>query len=154
MSAAKLALSITLWTWAALLLAGSWGRYYASRIQKEQTLAQYEIASRPELREAAPLGDYERKLERAIRLDPTNNQLYMLLGNIHFMQGRVDRSIQDFTRALLLRKDPRTLLNLGETYRVLGDRTRAELCFNEALKYDPYDPHAREALNRLNGQEE
>ncbi len=149
----KSAFSGAVWLIAAYLIAAVAGKYYAAIIEKQQTIAQYRLVSNVQKLQAAQLNEYEKKLRRAVWFDPGNYHLFLLLGNIHFLQGRPTQAIADFTQALARRKDPPTLLNLSEAYRMVGDRERARFLISEALKYDPNNPSAqaytREALKRL-----
>jgi protein O-GlcNAc transferase len=80
----------------------------------------------------------ERAYRAVLQLDATHPQALALLGMIAGMFGNFQTAIDLFLRAL--QRDPSNAdlyHNLGETYRHLGDHTKALPCFAKAIELRP-----------------
>ena len=68
----------------------------------------------------------EESLRDALRLDPTEYNVYLTLANVYFDNGKYDRALENLRKAIAL--DPKreyAYLGMAETYAKLNDFPRA-----------------------------
>ena len=97
------------------------------------------------------LGEAERLLAKAIRLNPKNAMALNYLGYMLADRGlKLKDSIEYVERALVLDpKNPAYLDSLGWAQFKLAQYEPAEKSLRDALRYDPSDPTIREHLGDL-----
>jgi tetratricopeptide (TPR) repeat protein len=79
----------------------------------------------------------------AIRLNPSDADLYYRRGRTDYHLKQYAEAIQDFTRALELSpNNPKYLVSIGFSYLFLGDVRSAETDINQALSSGYQDPEA------------
>lgn len=87
-------------------------------------------------------------LEAAAGKDPRNYDLLVKLGNAAYDANDSRLAAESYEKALAVKGgDPNVLTDLGVSYRNLGDRDRALLNFDRALKSDP--AHWQAAFNKV-----
>ena len=99
-------------------------------------------------RDPAWLDRAEREANRALAAAPSLPEGYRALGHLWNHRRNLQMAIRDFHRAVEL--DPRfagALMQLGATYRMLGDFSRAEVYLRRAISLDPGDPRPHESLS-------
>lgn len=91
-------------------------------------------------------GDHEAALvtvDEAIRLDDSYGNAHLTKGEALYALDRFAESVEALQRALLTReRDAYLLSRLGESYRMLGDRGKADETLSEALELAPADAYA------------
>jgi serine/threonine-protein kinase len=90
----------------------------------------------------------EREANQALVAAPSLPEGYRALGHLWNHRRKLQRALRDFHRAVEL--DPRfagALMQLGSTYRMLGDFSRAEVYLRRAIDLDPGDPRPQESLS-------
>ena len=90
----------------------------------------------------------EREANRALASAPSLPEGYRALGHLWNHRRKLQMALRDFHRAVEL--DPRftgALMQLGSTYRMLGDFSRAEVYLRRAVSLDPSDPRPKESLS-------
>ncbi len=82
-----------------------------------------------------PLSFYERTLAYT----PSSARMHNNLGNIYFIQGRVEDAVRSYREAIALEPDyPNPYNNLGNVYYHSGEFDRAIPLFQQALRLNPY----------------
>lgn len=83
--------------------------------------------------------DAFKDFQRAIKTMPGLPEPYVGRGNIYFLAGKLNKAIDDYTRALDLHlsRDHIAYLNRGMAYEKLGRLDVAEANYREALKAQP-----------------
>lgn len=80
---------------------------------------------------------------RVLEIDPGRVDAMINLGNIFFDDGRLDEAIEAFRKAAESDAHPtilaRARINLGNTYRRMGQDRYAIADYDEALRLDPHD---------------
>lgn len=87
-------------------------------------------------------GEYqlaEEELLRGVSLDPNNQSLYNILGNLYQKQTRLERAIWAFEKALEINKDVNTYYNLIVTLTELNDKDRLRTIATDAISF--YQKH-------------
>lgn len=87
----------------------------------------------------------EKLLRRAYEIDPENEEVLFMLGNIYIHLKKFDEAIKFFTKLAPL-EYPAVHYNLGLAYYYRGDYLEAEAEFKKVLKIDPGFPRAVEML--------
>jgi tetratricopeptide (TPR) repeat protein len=114
----------------------------SNNIEAKLRLGEYLLAasiSRPDLFKQA-----QQMAEEVLKLQPSNVDGMILLGNAYSGQNEIDKSIQHLEKALLL--DPGNLkatMNLAAAHFKKNDIDKAEATFREALQKHPkaIEPH-------------
>lgn len=82
--------------------------------------------------------DTETLFTNVLTLYPESSHVaHNNLGNMYRLQGDVDRSIDEYKKAISIRPHPKTWSNLGAAYRKKGMMTEALVAYQSALKLDP-----------------
>lgn len=103
--------------------------------------------------------------EEIVLKNPDDDQAYLIMGHIYLMSGEYERSESAFQNAVHIDRDNRDEIapfyenkilqnpdddvayaNLGYAYLILGDTTKAQSAFKNALSINPYN---RIAMNGL-----
>ena len=83
--------------------------------------------------------DYTKAIkhfQRAVKIKPVKVEAYKDLGVVYGMMHEFEKSAQVLQKAAELDKnDPQVLINLGITYRALGDKNKANKYFEQAKKF-------------------
>ncbi|MEJ2761826.1 MAG: tetratricopeptide repeat protein [Gammaproteobacteria bacterium] len=89
--------------------------------------------------------------QRAIKTMPDLPEPYVGRGNIYFLAGKLNKAIDDYTRALDLHltRNYIAYLNRGMAYEKLGRFDVAEADYRQALKAQPDWELAQKKLNRV-----
>jgi protein O-mannosyl-transferase len=90
----------------------------------------------------------EQHLRRAIELSPKMAEAYWNLGALYISSGRVDEGILRIEEGLRIKPHPQWHLYVGSVLAEQGQRDRAIVHFNEALRVAPDFEPAREALQK------
>ena len=77
------------------------------------------------------LGDAERLIKRAIKIDPANGAYIDSLGWLYFKKNRFNEAKKTLEKAASLMEDPVIYEHLGETYLKLKDIDKAKLNWNK-----------------------
>src|SRR5436190_69066 len=86
----------------------------------------------------AQTGDTE-----AIKIDPTDPDVFNNRGQAYDAQGESDSAIADYSESIRLNRDnPRAFFNRGLAYANKSEYQRAVADFNAAIKLDPRDAEA------------
>jgi tetratricopeptide (TPR) repeat protein len=86
----------------------------------------------------------EEWLERSYTMNPADYETCRLLGITYGIQGRNEKAIEYFLKAVELRPDiAANFSSLGTAYMNIGDNEKAREAFNKAVEIDP------KALNHL-----
>ena len=98
--------------------------------------------------------DYDRAIadyNQAIRLDNNHNTAYYNRAFIYLHHKKdYDRAIEDFTQLIrLFPNDGDNYRSRGHAYRGKGDYSRAKADYESALRVNPQDNLAKNALNEL-----
>lgn len=113
----------------------------ATRAQAQQ---QFELALA--MHRAGRLGLAESHYLRVVKLDPSHDEAWHLLGVVAFQQGQAAKAIRHYRRCLALRpRHAQALNNLALALRAVGDLDRAREAFAEALAVRP--EYVEAALN-------
>ncbi len=90
----------------------------------------------------------EKLLRRAYDVDPENEEVIFMLGNICFNLGKFDDAIKFYTKLAHL-EYPVLHYNLALAYYHCGDYPEAEEEFKKVLKFDPEFPKITETLAEI-----
>ncbi|CUS95082.1 tetratricopeptide repeat protein [Candidatus Kryptonium thompsonii] len=90
----------------------------------------------------------EKLLRKAYELEPNNEEVLFMLGNICLRSKRFDEAIKFYTSLLSL-DYPVVHYNLGLAYYHKGNYLEAEAEFKKVLKLDPDFPKAFESLGEI-----
>jgi len=98
-------------------------------------------------------GDYnkaQRYLKKALKLKPDFFLARLHMGQTHLATGRLHQALTTFEQlAAEQPKDPTLLLELGKTYRLMGDYDSARLVLKGAIEYTENNELAVEASEEL-----
>jgi hypothetical protein len=109
-------------------------------------LSERQIQSAAQIWPQAPLTAYSR-LGEAAKLNPLSDRPYLVEGSIALRYGDLARAQNAFSRALgRMSDDAYATLELGAIASQSGERVRALVLLERAVRLDPRDPLAREAL--------
>ncbi len=109
-------------------------------------LSERQIQSAAQIWPHAPLTAYGR-LGEAAKLNPLSDRPYLVEGSIALRYGDLARAQNAFSQALVrVPDDAYATLELGAIASQSGERTRALVLLERAVRLDPRDPLAREAL--------
>ncbi len=109
-------------------------------------LSERQVQSAASVWSKAPLVAYAR-LDSAAKLDPLSDEPYSLAGSIALRYGDSARAEHYFSLALKrVPGDAYATLELGALASELGERDRALVLLERAVRLSPRDPLAREAL--------
>jgi predicted secreted protein len=109
-------------------------------------LSEREIQSAAQIWPQAPLTAYGR-LGEAAKLNPLSDRPYLVEGSIALRYGDLARAQSAFSRALVrVPGDAYAALELGAIASQSGASARALVLLERAVRLDPRDPLAREAL--------
>ena len=95
---------------------------------------------------AGDLAQAEQLYRQALALDPNHPDAHHFLGTLAHQCGQEELAIQLLQRAFELKQSPRTLNNLGETYRALDRTEEAIRCFRTAIAMTPTYGEAHQNL--------
>jgi predicted Zn-dependent protease len=90
-------------------------------------------------------------IERALAQDPENPAILDSMGWVLFKQGETERALDYLTRAWEAYPDPEVAAHLGEVLWQTGDRSQAEMIWEQGLEQAPEHPVLRETIERLKG---
>jgi tetratricopeptide (TPR) repeat protein len=109
-------------------------------------LSERQIQSAAQIWPHAPLKAYGQ-LGEAAKLNPLSDRPYLVEGSIALRYGDLARAQNAFSRALVrVPDDAYAALELGAIASQSGERARAVVLLERAVRLDPRDPLAREAL--------
>ena len=109
-------------------------------------LSEREIQNAAQVWPRAPLTAYGR-LGEAAKLNPLSDRPYLVEGSIALRYGDLARAQNAFSQALVrVSDDAYATLELGAIASQSGERARALVLLERAVRLDPRDPFAREAL--------
>jgi len=109
-------------------------------------LSERQIQSAAQIWPRAPLTAYSR-LGEAAKLNPLSDRPYLVEGSIALRYGDLARARSAFSQALVrVPDDAYAALELGAIASQSGERARALVLLERAVRLDPRDPLAREAL--------
>jgi O-Antigen ligase len=109
-------------------------------------LSERQVQSAAQIWPRAPLTAYGR-LGEAAKLNPLSDRPYLVEGSIALRYGDLARAQSAFSRALVrVHGDAYAALELGAIASQSGERARALVLLKRAVRLDPRDPLAREAL--------
>ncbi len=130
-----------------------WWKYYLTKDKKSVDMAREACAKAVESGNAGAeghaclgllssgTGHYEQgavEYQRAVELDPTNDQAYMGLARAYQHLNRPDEAEKTFQRAISLRpKNPRAYMALGGFYLQQAQAAKAEQMFNREVELTP-----------------
>lgn len=122
----------------------------------QQKLTQHVIAEQNFMRaqELATTGDYYGAivlLKQAVNYAPNHQQAWYLLGCCQERNPKWRRdAIESFQKALSVNpNDIDALVSLGDLYRVEGMGSRAQVCYEDALRINPDHPEAKSRLKKM-----
>jgi tetratricopeptide (TPR) repeat protein len=109
-------------------------------------LSERQIQSAAQIWPRSPLTAYGR-LHEAARLNPLSDRAYLVEGSIALRYGDFARAQEAFSKALVrVPNDAYAALELGAIASQSDERERALALLERAVRLDPRDPLAREAL--------
>ncbi|HTC60237.1 MAG TPA: O-antigen ligase family protein [Solirubrobacteraceae bacterium] len=109
-------------------------------------LSERQVQSAAQIWPRAPLTAYGR-LGEAAKLNPLSDRPYLVEGSIALRYGDLARAKNAFSQALVrVSDDAYATLELGAIASQSGERARALVLLERAVRLDPRDPLAREAL--------
>jgi hypothetical protein len=112
-------------------------------------LSERQIQSAARIWPKAPLTAYAR-LQDAARLNPLSDRAYLVAGSIALRFGDLIRAKHEFSLALgRVPEDSYATLELGAIASESGEHARALELLERAVRLDPRDPLAREALQTV-----
>jgi tetratricopeptide (TPR) repeat protein len=112
-------------------------------------LSERQVQSAAAIWPKAPLAAYSR-LEDAAKLNPLSDRAYLVEGSIALRFGDLSRAERAFSRALgRVPDDAYAALELGAIASESGARVRALGLFERAVRLNPRDPLARQALHTV-----
>jgi tetratricopeptide (TPR) repeat protein len=91
----------------------------------------------------------QESYEQALRLDATQPNAYLGLGQLLEKQNKVDEAISNFSRSVQLRPTDKGFLLLGQALERAGRRTEALAAYQQALKLSPDMAEAQHAVDSL-----
>lgn len=98
-------------------------------------------------------GDYtaaEDSIKRLISLEPDNARYHELLGDVYRKEARLEDSIGEYKKALMLGgENPWLLKNMGDVYKWMRRYGDASVSYKRALELDPNDREAKDSLADL-----
>jgi tetratricopeptide (TPR) repeat protein len=110
-------------------------------------LSERQIQSAAHIWPTAPLAAYSR-LEEAAKLNPLSDRAYLVAGSIALRFGDTLRAEHDFSLARgRVPDDAYATLELGAIASEAGQRERALILLERAVRLSPRDPLARQALH-------
>lgn len=83
---------------------------------------------------------------KALTVDPRSASAYRYIGDLYLKAGRFREAVTMYQKSLSLRNDPKTLNNLAEAHRLMGQDTKAAALYQESIDKDSY---SGEAFNNL-----
>ena len=101
--------------------------------------------------------DYEKALldlDKGIQLEPNLAHCYFARGDLAFREEKFSKAIEDFTRGLDLNLNAQALLQRGDAYERLDQKTEALADYKAALALDSRLSSAHERIKRLNRKAE
>ena len=96
--------------------------------------------------------DYQKArldLDKGLQLDPRLAHCYYARGDLAFREENFAKAIEDFTRGLDLNPNAQALVQRGDAYERLDQKTKALMDYKAALALDPHLNSAREGIKRL-----
>lgn len=95
-----------------------------------------------------------RELQQAVAAEPQNPQARYMLGLKYEIEGRPKQALEAYAEALKLKPDyPEVLLRSGEVKFMQGDAAAGIREVEKALKLNPQNLQAREALAFMHGRQ-
>lgn len=120
----------------------------AKRHEKDEPLTQYRLGAM--LFQNGDSIGAEKRLRRAINLQPMHAPAYRVLSSVIEQQGRLDEAIEIAQRAIELRPDdPHYLTHLGNLYAKKGDLSVSETTYQKAIEADSQYADAYRKLGSL-----
>ncbi len=95
---------------------------------------------------------YEKAIpyyEKALSLNPNHWLSYQQLANIYFDLGDYQKTVDNILKILPINPNPQFLTNLGYVYALMGEKDKAIQAYSEALRVNPQDQAAAQALRQL-----
>jgi len=89
------------------------------------------------------------ELQRAVYLDPYDDEPHLLLGFVYQRGGRLSEAIDEYRVALWAHETAAGQVALGRALLEAGDRESARRAAERALQLDPESVEARELLDRI-----
>ena len=84
---------------------------------------------------------------KALSLDPSNGEAYLLMGYLHLRQGKLEDALNNFNRSAALdSSNSVALCMVGFTYERMARPQDAEKFYRQALKIDPKDELAQQLM--------
>ena len=83
-----------------------------------------------------------RDMNRAVKLDPKNPELYQLRAEIFFDSGSKDKAIQDYDKFVVLKQTPSSLMKRAYFYRKQNEDKLALADYNELIRSNSTYPKA------------
>jgi hypothetical protein len=112
-------------------------------------LSERQIQSAARIWPKAPLAAYSR-LDDAAKLNPLSDRAYLVAGSIALRFGDLARAKHEFSLALgRVPGDAYATLELGAIASELGERARALVLLERAVRLNPRDPLTRQALDTV-----
>ncbi|MHA1734582.1 MAG: tetratricopeptide repeat protein [Promethearchaeota archaeon] len=91
-------------------------------------------------------------LGKSLELDPTNADVWFLLGVVQHEDGKLEGAVESWRRGLELDpRNPDAWRELGVVLEILGQFREARASYKRALKYDPEDTSLERKLRELRG---
>ncbi|MCX7698784.1 MAG: tetratricopeptide repeat protein [Candidatus Goldbacteria bacterium] len=91
----------------------------------------------------------EKYLLKALEKYSNDSRLYSNLGNIYFMSGEIEKSIESFKKAIEIKQDKDYYYNLGAVYFSIKDIKNAKFYLKKAEEIDPSDSKIKQMLRML-----
>jgi len=96
--------------------------------------------------------DAKKTYERALSIDPANDEVEVELARIHYRLGEFEDAEEHYQRILDRSPDhAHALWGLGDTYRVQKRTREATKLVERALELEPDHPYAKDTLKKLRG---
>jgi len=95
------------------------------------------------------LGQFDKAIEaykNYSELDPGNHDPHLLMGDVYDEMGDFSRAAEAYEKAVQIRRDYWSYVNLGRVYEKLKRTADARTSYQEALKIDPEGKEARISL--------
>ena len=90
------------------------------------------------------LGDIDsavKAYEKALKRNPNRDDIYVSLGNLHFLEERYEAAIAAYERAVRILHSSDNHYALGHAYMNAGRYSDADKEFNTVLRMDPNEPN-------------
>ena len=84
--------------------------------------------------------------EAALRRNPTRDDIYISLGNLHFSEERYDEAAEAYEKAVKIWPSSENHYALGQAYMNAGRYSDADQEFNAVLRMDPDKPNGHYGL--------